>query len=220
MLGIAERPPSLSGAFSANGRFGQMSGPTGTIPVSPKNGWERWPVGRLQGDNIAAYTALMHHSFPTIKHLTCSSLIILSGFLMTSCCTPGSYHYQPVTYMQQNPYYTPTYSYQSYPVYQSVVIPTPAPRYAWNTPCPPPPPCHRGEDWQGYHHRGESWAYDGRSREGYRASVRQQSQQAYVGSTADRNTSSHPYQTPQEPAPAAAIQQQPSLANNQFQSGR
>ncbi len=26
MLGIAERPPSLSGAFSANGRFGQMSG--------------------------------------------------------------------------------------------------------------------------------------------------------------------------------------------------
>ena len=104
----------------------------------------------MQYGFVAAYTASMHHALPTLKHLACISLIALASVLTSGCCTPGSYYEQPVNYVPQTSYYTPTYS---YPVYNPVIVPIQSPRYSWGTPCPPP-------IWHRSYHREERSCHD------------------------------------------------------------
>ena len=107
----------------------------------------------MQGHGIKGYTASMEYSFPSLKHLATISLIALSAVLASGCSTPGSYYEQPVTYVPQSSYYTPTYVQQpaySFPVYNPVIVPIQSPRYSWGTPCPTPV-WHRS-----YHHEERS----------------------------------------------------------------
>ena len=165
---------------------------------------------------MMAYTAPMHLSYPKSKQYICSCLIIVSAFLTAGCCTPGNYHDQGVTYVPQNPYYVPAYSYQSYPVYQPVVIPIPAPRSSWSS-CPPPP-CHPRSDWSGYQ-PNERWSCTGGAREGYHAPLWQQRPKNDDRPMPDRNPSTQPQQDRQQAA-VAAIQQSPSLKINQCLTDR
>ena len=179
---------------------------------------------------MAAYTASMHQSHHSPKHFFLSAGIALTAFLISGCCAPGTYYDQPVTYVPQASSYLPTYSYPSYPIYQQVVVPAPSPRYAWNSLCPPPPPCHRDAIYPRQCSWRDSRATYDHHREEHRAPSWGQRQQyasrpAPEGSFPPRSelpprSAAPPRQAPPPPAPVTTFQQQPSLANNQDPSTR
>ena len=172
----------------------------------------------------------MHPSRLSPKHLLLSAGIAMTAFLMSGCCSPGTYYDQPVTYVPQVPCYASTYSYPNYPVYQQVVVPIPTPRYAWNSQCPPPPPCHRDAIYP----RECSWrdnrpAYHSQREEPRPSSWGHRPQYA-VRPAPDRSFSHQSESPPRSaptreqtplPSPGTSFQsRQPSLANNQDPSTR
>lgn len=165
----------------------------------------------------------MEHSLLACKQLFVAVVIALLAFLTSGCSTTGHYYDQPVTYVPQTPCYAPTYSYQSYPVYQPVMVPIAAPGNTWNASCTQPPPCHR----ESYYRQECSWRERRTTdvhREDYRAAVWGQRKQYAERPLADRNTpprsAQQPAQSSPQPAPGYIAHQQFSPVNNQIQSER